>query len=86
VLIPLANPTSIGRARPIVTPPVDVVVTTHTGSPHDSDLAYSRLGRYIAEQSLTAGPTIREHYLRDASDTPDEQRWITEIAWPISPS
>jgi DNA-binding transcriptional MerR regulator len=85
VLIPLADPTSVGRARPIVTPPVDVVVTTHTGSPQDSDLAYSRLGCYIAEQSLTAGPTIREHYLRDASDTPDEHRWITEIAWPLLP-
>jgi hypothetical protein len=33
-----------------------------------------------AQQSLTAGPAIREHYLRDASDTPDEQQWITEIA------
>jgi DNA-binding transcriptional MerR regulator len=85
LLIPLANPKSIGRARPIVTPHADVVVTTHTGSPHDSDLAYSRLGCYIAQQSLTAGPSIREHYLRDASDTPDEQQWITEIAWPISP-
>ena len=26
---------------------------------------------------------IREHYLCDQSDTPDEARWETEIAWPI---
>lgn len=84
LLIPLADLKSIGRARPIVLPYADVVVTTHTGSPHDIDLAYSRLGCYIAEQSLTAGPAVREHYLRDASDTPDEHQWITEIAWPIS--
>jgi DNA-binding transcriptional MerR regulator len=83
LLVPLADPKSIGRARPIVLPQADVIVTVHTGSPHDSDLAYSRLGCYIAQQSLIPGPRIREHYLRDAFDTPDEQEWITEIAWPI---
>jgi hypothetical protein len=26
---------------------------------------------------------IREHYLRDRSDTADPTAWQTEIAWPI---
>jgi DNA-binding transcriptional MerR regulator len=84
IFVPLDNPPHDDQAQPILLPQTDVVMTTHFGSPHETDLAYSRLGCYIAQHSLTAGPAIREHYIRDASHTADERQWTTEIAWPVS--
>lgn len=84
LFVPLDNPPHHDQARPILLPQADVVMTTHLGSPHETDLAYSRLGCYIAQHSLTACPAIREHYIRDASHTADERQWTTEIAWPVT--
>jgi DNA-binding transcriptional MerR regulator len=72
-----------GRIRSVEIPAAEVVVTTHDGSAADIDLAYADLGSYLAEHHLDVATKIREHYLCDQSDTPDEARWQTEIAWPI---
>jgi effector-binding domain-containing protein len=63
-------------------PAAELVITTHYGSTADIDLAYADLGSYLAEQHIHVGNQIREHYSCDQSDTPDEARWQTEIAWP----
>lgn len=84
LFVPLDEPPQHEEAHPVMLPEADVVVTTHLGSPHDTDVAYSRLGCYIAQHSLTGSPAIREHYVRDASHTPDDRQWTTEIAWPIT--
>jgi effector-binding domain-containing protein len=72
-----------GRIRSVQVPAAELVSTTHFGSAADIDLAYADLGSYLAEHHMHVAREIREHYLCDQSDTSDEARWQTEIAWPI---
>ena len=83
VFIPVSTPRELGRIKPLVVPAAEVAVTTHYGSPADGDLAYARLGSYIAEQELAVGWQLREYYHRDHSHTSDSTQWRTEIVWPI---
>jgi DNA-binding transcriptional MerR regulator len=83
VYIPVTAPLELGRIKPLVIPAAEVAVTTHHGSPADGDLAYARLGSYIAEHELAVGWQLREYYHRDHSHTTDSTQWRTEIAWPI---
>jgi DNA-binding transcriptional MerR regulator len=83
VFIPVTTPRELGRIKPLVIPAAEVAVTTHYGSPADGDLAYARLGSYIAEHELAVGWQLREYYHRDHSHTTDSTQWRTEIVWPI---
>jgi DNA-binding transcriptional MerR regulator len=83
IFIPVTTPRELGRIQPLVVPAAEVVVTTYFGSPADIDLAYARLGSYIAEHELTLGWQLREYYHRDHSHTNDTAQWRTEIAWPV---
>jgi DNA-binding transcriptional MerR regulator len=83
VFIPVTTPRELGRIKPLAIPAAEVAVTTHYGSPADGDLAYARLGSYIAEHELTVGWQLREYYHLDHSHTADPTQWRTEIAWPI---
>jgi DNA-binding transcriptional MerR regulator/effector-binding domain-containing protein len=83
VYIPVTTPLELGRIKPLEIPAAEVAVTTHHGSHADIDLAYARLGSYIAEHELTVGWQLREYYHRDHSHTTDYAQWRTEIAWPI---
>ena len=74
-----------GRIRSVRVPAAELVITTHRGPAADIDLAYADVGSYLAEHRLQLAQQIREHYLSDHFDTPDETRWQTEIAWPIQP-
>jgi len=55
IFVPVMTPRELGRIKPLVIPAAEVVVTTYFGSPADIDLAYARLGSYIAEHELTNG-------------------------------
>ena len=83
IFIPVTKPRELDRIKPLVIPAAEVVVTTYFGSPADIDLAYARLGSYIAEHELTLGWQLREYYQRDHSHTSDTAQWRTEIAWPV---
>jgi effector-binding domain-containing protein len=84
VYLPVARVTGDGgRISSVQVPAAELVITTHHGSAADIDLAYADLGSYLAVHHLHVAHQIREHYLCDRSDTPDETRWQTEIAWPI---
>jgi DNA-binding transcriptional MerR regulator/effector-binding domain-containing protein len=83
VFIPVATPRDLGRIKTLVIPAAEVAVTTHYGSPDDGDLAYARLGSYVAQHELAVGWQLREYYHRDHSHTTDYTQWRTEIAWPI---
>ena len=61
----------------------EVAVTAYQGPHSDIDLAYGRLGSYVAEHELEIGWQLREYYHRDHSHTSDHTQWRTEIAWPI---
>ena len=84
VYVPMAKITNAtGRIRSVEIPAAELVITTHYGSSLDIDLAYADLGSYLAEHRIDVADQIREHYVRDEFDTPDETLWQTEIAWPI---
>jgi DNA-binding transcriptional MerR regulator len=83
IFIPVTTPQEVGRMKPLAIPAAELVVTTYFGSPADIDLAYARLGSYVAEHDLTLGWQLREHYHRDHSHTADSAQWRTEIAWPV---
>jgi DNA-binding transcriptional MerR regulator len=82
--VPVAGITGgSGRIHAVRIPAADLVITTHYGPAADIDLAYADLGSYLAERQIHVDNQIREHYLCDQTDTPDQARWQTEIAWPI---
>src|ERR1700747_3768009 len=83
VYLPVTTPRELGRIKPLVVPAAEVAVTTFRGSYADIDLAYARLGSYVAEHELAVGWQLREYYHRDHSHTTDYAQWRTEIAWPI---
>jgi DNA-binding transcriptional MerR regulator len=83
VFIPVTTPRELGRVTALIIPAAEVAVTTYCGPHSDIDLAYARLGSYVAEHDLEIGWQLREYYHRDHSHTSDHTQWHTEIAWPI---
>jgi DNA-binding transcriptional MerR regulator/effector-binding domain-containing protein len=83
VYLPVTAPREVGRIKTLVIPAAEVAVAIHRGSYADFDLAFARLGSYIAEHELAVGWQLREYYQRDHSHTTDHTQWRTEIAWPI---
>jgi DNA-binding transcriptional MerR regulator/effector-binding domain-containing protein len=83
VFIPVTTPRELGRVTALIIPAAEVAVTTYQGPHSDIDLAYGRLGSYVAEHELAVGWQLREYYQRDHSHTSDHSQWRTEIAWPI---
>ena len=73
-----------GRVSALVVPEVELAVTTHLG-PHggEIDRAYGALGAYVAEHALAVEGPIREYYVVGPHETTDEDRWRTDIGWPI---
>jgi len=63
--------------------PARNALATHRGALHDIDVTYGQLGSYVTTHEIGVDGPLREYYLVDAQDTPDEAQWQTEIAWPI---
>lgn len=85
VFVPCADEVrATGRVSALVVPEVELAVTTHLG-PHggEIDRAYGALGAYVAEHALAVEGPIREYYLVGPHETTDEDRWRTDIGWPI---
>jgi DNA-binding transcriptional MerR regulator len=80
---PAGEPAARGRIRPITLPATELAVTVHHGPHGDIDVSYGRLGAYVAGHALPITGPVREAYLVGPADTADEQRWRTEIGWPI---
>ena len=82
--VPVAEPpAAAGRARGLLLPGVELAVSTHHGSHAEADRTYGALGTYVAEHALGVEGPVRESYLVDRFDTPDADRWRTEIGWPV---
>jgi DNA-binding transcriptional MerR regulator/effector-binding domain-containing protein len=74
---------AVGRVAPFVVPSAELAVIAHHGPLGDIDLTYGVLGSYATQHAISVDGPLREYYLRDAHDTPDEAQWETEIGWPI---
>jgi DNA-binding transcriptional MerR regulator len=84
VFVPVSDPISdVGRVRVVTIPAVDLATTIHRGTHDDIDLAYGALGDYVADHAISLDAPIRETYTVSFRETPDAQRWSTEIGWPI---
>ena len=73
-----------GRVTALMVPEVELAITMHLG-PHNGELdrAYGSLAAYVTEHALAIDGPIREYYVVGPHETPDEDRWRTEIGWPI---
>ncbi len=72
-----------GRVKSVVVPEAELATIVH-GGPHTGlDRSYGALAAYVAEHALAVPGPIREYYLTDLADTPDQEQWRTRIGWPI---
>jgi hypothetical protein len=63
----------VGRVVPLLIPAAELAVATHPGSLRDIDVTYGQLGSYVTTQEISVDGPLREYYLVDAHDTPDEK-------------
>jgi effector-binding domain-containing protein len=61
-------------------------VALHVGAHRDVDRTYAALGTYAAAHGRDGAGPVRERYLADPLDTPDNTRWRTEVCWPLAPA
>ena len=84
VFVPVTTPIDeVGRVQVVEIPAADLAVTVHHGAHDDIDRAYGSLAAYVAESAISLDGPIRETYLTSFRETPDTDRWSTEIGWPI---
>ncbi len=72
-----------GRVITLVVPEAELAVTVHAGDHSDVDLSYGALATYVTDHALAVEGPIREYYLIGPHETHDEDKWRTEIGWPI---
>lgn len=86
VFVPCSGPVRpTGRIEITTLPEVEAAVIVHRGRPQDASRSYGRLAAFVARHAVTVEGPIREHYLVDRQDTPEETAWRTEICWPVFP-
>jgi DNA-binding transcriptional MerR regulator len=73
----------VGRVKPTRLPATELATIIHHGSHEDIDRSYGALAAYVSERALAVDGPIRERYLVGRHDTPNENKWRTEIGWPI---
>jgi DNA-binding transcriptional MerR regulator len=66
-------------------PGTDVAVIAHRGSYDDLEDTYRSLGAWVASHAEAVDLPVRELYLVGPADTDDQDRFLTEICWPIRP-
>jgi DNA-binding transcriptional MerR regulator len=76
-------PQPSGRVERLLLPRVEYATAVHAGPVHDIDRTYAALGAAVAERAIGVQGPIREDYVVNAFDTPDEGRHRTEIGWPV---
>jgi DNA-binding transcriptional MerR regulator len=72
-----------GRVKSVIVPDAELATIVHAGPHTDVDRSYGALAAYVAEHALAVPGPIREYYLSDLADTPDQELWRTRIGWPI---
>jgi DNA-binding transcriptional MerR regulator len=84
VFLPVAGSLRpVGRVTPTRLPATELATIVHHGSHEEVDRAYGALGAYVSERAIAVDRPIRERYLVGRHDTPNENKWRTEIGWPI---
>jgi len=82
--IPLkAAITASGRVKASELPAGKAAMTWHTGSYHELQKSYDRLGAWMKQQGLEARGGFWEIYWTDPGLEPDPSTWRTQIFWPV---
>lgn len=74
---------AIGRVVPFVVPAAELAVVRHHGSLDDIDVTYGELGTHAMNHEISVDGPLREYYLCGHQDTDDEDKWETEVCWPV---
>jgi DNA-binding transcriptional MerR regulator len=61
-------------------------VALHAGPHRDVDRTYAALGTYAGAHGRDGAGPVRERYLANPLDTPDNAEWRTEVCWPLAPA
>jgi effector-binding domain-containing protein len=72
-----------GRVESVIVPEVELATIVHNGPLGEADRSYGALATYVAEHAIAVPGPIREYYLTDLADTPNQDLWSTRIGWPI---
>ena len=72
-----------GRVKSVIVPEAELATIVHVGPHAEADRSYGALAAYVAEHALAVPGPIREYYLTDLADSPDQERWRTRVGWPI---
>jgi DNA-binding transcriptional MerR regulator len=87
--VPIGAPVPLPESRgPVVLSEVAaarVAVLVHVGPYGTLGDTYRRLGTWVAHNARSADLPVREIYLVSYDETPDTERFRTEIHWPITP-
>lgn len=82
--MPLKAPiTASGRVKAGELPAGKAAMTWHTGSYHELQKSYDRLGAWMKQQGLKARGGFWEIYWTDPGLEPDPSTWRTQIFWPV---
>jgi DNA-binding transcriptional MerR regulator/effector-binding domain-containing protein len=80
------SPTLDGTGARWELPAGRFAVALHAGAHRDVDRTYAALGTYAASHGRDGSGPVRERYLADPLDTPDNTQWRTEVCWPLAPA
>ena len=87
--VPIGAPAPLPSSRgPVVlseVPAARVAVLVHVGPYETLSDTYRRLGTWVAHHARPSDLPVREIYLVSYDETPDTDRFRTEIHWPITP-
>jgi DNA-binding transcriptional MerR regulator len=72
-----------GRVRTIEIPAAEFAIAVHRGALSAAGRPYAALGRYVAENALSADGPIRERYV-EVGGASTNDTVLTEICWPIT--
>jgi len=72
-----------GRVKPSQLPAGRTAMTWHTGSYHELQKSYDRLGAWMKQEGLAARGGFWEIYWTDPGLEPDPSTWRTQLLWPV---
>lgn len=78
-----STPRPMGRVTAVVIPKAELAIIEHKGPPTEADRTYGTLATYVTRHALAVEGPIREYYLTNQQDTPNQSEWRTEIGWPV---
>lgn len=75
--------TEVGRVHAATVEGASLCVAAHHGPHAGVGPAYAAVGEHVARHEVAVPGPLREIYLTGPLETEDEDRWETEVGWPV---